>query len=477
MYKFVILLIILSINSSIFSQNTYEYLYSTEHAELSRSIIEDFDGNLYFPVENFEFGLIIKLDSEGNFADSIHISNPSGSCNISELIRRDSNHFIALGHWMSDTATNLWFILFDNHLQKIKEKMLNSNNTTIYDFKYIINHNGNIVFIAIYIPDDQGYYDVCIYEITYEGQVKRFKFFDFIGINQNFTILENSEDSTYKVFTKNPLNNRLLCHLTHLDSNFNLMGNSVWLGSEIDSHNTAKWISDSTYLLTGEKYDFTTDEWDLGILKMSDNDYTIASFAIGTSDTVDWPGLYKNLDFVSLENIFYAGSKNSYWFPFQNEPSWIMLNILDTGLNLKSQHYYGGDAYYLVNAILATQDSGCVMACTRYDWMTPENDFDVYILKVNKDGLLVSTPEMPALCNQPCFIYPNPGYNVLNINVPINDLHFEMVDLNGKKVVSCHLEKGSNTINLYPLPNGMFIYHILNNRSVMIQSGKWLKIK
>jgi len=80
---------------------------------------------------------------------------------------------------------------------------------------------------------------------------------------------------------------------------------------------------------------------------------------------------------------------------------------------LKWQKYYGGDACYLLMSILATQDGGCVMAGSRYDYQTQNMERDVYILKVDEDGLITWAYNIPEVTKE-TLIYPNPG-NDLNI--------------------------------------------------------------
>lgn len=480
MHKYILVLIMTLSFCGSYGQSTFEYFYSTGYNELSRSIIEDVEGNVYFPVENFEFGLIIKLDPEGIFADSIRILNPSGTCNISELIPKDSGLFIALGHWSTDTTNELWYLVLDNNLQIVDDKNIFSENNIIYDFKYIINHKGNIVFTALYQPNMTDLFQVCIWELTLQGDVVRNRFFDQgNGYNTNFSILEYSGVSTYIVFTRFNLHNRLSCFVNNLDSNFNLIDNPYYFGHIIGSHNTAKWINDSTYLLTGEKVDFNTGDYNLGILKVNVNDSISDIQEIGSPDTIDWPGLYKNLDWLSFDNIFYAGTINSYWFPFQNGPSWIILNILDTGLNIKSQQYYGGDAYYLVNALLATQDSGCLMACTRYDWTKPDNEFDVYILKVNKDGLLTSSGENRSIPINEIIISPNPAWSQVTVRYPdiFNHREREIIIWNtlGTAVRRLYRPPGQaeEPVEVSNLPPGLYIA-VLYANGEKIAVGKFV---
>lgn len=463
------------INGS-FSQPTFEYFYSSPLDEISRSLIEDEDGNIYFSVENFQYALIIKLNSIGEFEDSIVITNNQGTCNLAELVRIDTNYFAALGNWTIDTTSELWYVKFDRNLNIIKNVKINSNNDFIFEFHHIVNHHNNIVFAAHYTIQ-QSEPDVCVYEITKDGALIRKNFFSTSSsYNHAYAILEDIYDTTYKVFLKSPLSGRLPGFIEILDTNFNILETKYISTNSIETPISARWLNNSEYLMAGKKYLSSTGDWDIGLCITSQTDSILYSIYLGSPDTVEWPGLYKSLDFLSSENIFFAGSSNTYWYPFQNDPSWIMLNILDSNLNLKNQCYYGGDAFYLVNAILATQDSGCVLSCSRYDWLTQNNEFDIYILKVNKDGLLVSTPEFPVEEGDPCNIYPNPGFYAITIPCSEEGSLFQLFDSKGEVIRSVHLIQEQSTLSVTDLPCGLYSYRITNRHHQLICQGRWIKV-
>lgn len=476
MKTFITITFCLFFASSVTPQTTFKYLYSSPLDEISKSLIEDNEGNIYFAVHNYNYALIIKLDFEGLFLDSISIYNPEGTCNLEELIKIDDNHFVALGDWTSDSTSELWYVKVDNNLQIIEDKKLNSNGWYLFELHHLINHNGNIVFTAQYNVSPVSEKDVCMYEITKEGDLIRNMFFYTTFIyNSAYSFLQDIHDSTYKVFAKSPLNNRVECTLNKVDTNFYTIDHSSALSDHINNNTTARWMNDSTYLLAGKWHFSGTNEWDLEILKMTRTDSIISNAYFGKQDTVDWPATYESLDFISPNNIFLAGSSNSNWFPFQNEPSWIMLNILDSNLNLKNQQFYGGDAFYIVNAVLATQDSGCLISCSRYDYLTQYEENDIYILKVNQDGLLVSTPENPVINTKTCYVYPNPGNDLLNINSPIDRLQIQLYDITGNKVCDAGISSGTNSFNASSLPAGIYLYRITDQKRKTVQSGKWIK--
>jgi hypothetical protein len=465
--------------SSVYPQATFEYMYSSLQNEISRSLIEDDEGNIIFSVENFEYGLLIKLDQNGSFIDSIRIENPEGTCNLAELIKIDENQFVVFGNWTTDTNSSLWYMRFDNDLQIVDDKKLNSNEMFIFEFHHIINQNGNIVIIGHYVADPQDEFDVCMYEININGDVIRNMFFNAASTyNHAYTLLENKFDNNYKVFAKSPLSSalsRTFCCINIVDSNFNFIDSSPIDYPNIENNSCAKWLNDSIYFLAGKWLYYAEPEWDVGIVKVTRTDSVISSNSFGRNDTVDNPGNYHCLDFITPDNIFFGWTSNSYMYPFQNDPSWIMLTILDSNLNIKSQNQYGGDAFYIVNSVLATQDSGCVISCSRYDHLTQFNEWDVYILKVNKDGLLVSTPENPVINANACYLYPNPGSEQLNVNCPHDGLGIQLFDIMGRIKMTALLKAGNNPLPASNLTSGIYLYRITYPKNQVVQSGKWLK--
>lgn len=462
-------------------QSSFEYLYSSPYDEISRSLTEDDQGNVYFTVENNQYGSIIKLDPSGIQIDSINIFNGNGTSNLSEIIRIDSEYFIVLGSWSDDSLSELWFTKFNNELNIELDVKLPSNGMALFGFHHIINHKGNIVFMAHYNPiNSSGELKICLYEVTLDGTIIANQFLDQVAVfNIASTLLENCNEVGYKVFSLFPVTNRGLCTINYIDQNLvPLDSSAIFNPNQIRDQNTARWLDDSTYLITGKVYMTNQNDFDIGILKVLYNDSIIDSRYFGKPDTVDYAGLYKNLDFISHDNIFFAGESNILTL-YQNDPSWIMLNILDSNLNLKCQHFYGGDAFYLVNAILATQDSGCVLSCSRYDYLTQDNEFDIYILKVNKDGLLVGTPEQQPPKPDKLQIFPNPARENITVRYPdiFNYQEREVVIYNalGNEVKRLFRPPGQpeEEVNISDLPAGLYIavYKIAGEK---IAVGKFL---
>jgi hypothetical protein len=180
---------------------------------------------------------------------------------------------------------------------------------------------------------------------------------------------------------------------------------------------------------------------------------------------------------VDENAIYYAGVKNLAFNYYTPVDSWFFLNKLNSNLEVQWQKFYGGDAYYNLWNVLATQDGGCLMAGTRYDYITQTNLRDLYILKVDANGLIVGTgEELPSISVQDAIVYPNPGNEFFNIQSgpQINGAVFELFDLSGNLVLTTTLDERRETISTIQLSTGTYPYRITFDNK-MVGSGKWLK--
>jgi hypothetical protein len=198
---------------------------------------------------------------------------------------------------------------------------------------------------------------------------------------------------------------------------------------------------------------------------------------LGPADTANYPGFYSNLDFRNPDNIFYAGIKNLAFGYFIPASSWLFLNKLNSNLEVQWQKFYGGDANYNLWNLIATQDGGCLMAGTRYDYITQTNLRDVYILKVNSEGIVTGLGDEPSqIPFTDAIIYPNPGSTYLKVESgpQIDDALFELFDMSGKAVFRVKLRNRLQEINTSSFLKGTYTYRV-SWKNKLVAAGKWLK--
>ena len=460
-----------------YSQSTFEYLIEDPADNLVGTPLEDGFGNIVFPVLNNQYAELFKIDQQGAFVDSIRILNPiNGSCELFTLLKIDDSKFMAFGGYNEEATSNLWITSFDFDLNKtIDIKYPIDGNIAINYIHAIINNNGNIILAAVY--EGQGPFESEIFflEITEDGTIIKEVFLETSNTNLKLIFdLIQLNPLAYRIVKAGVFQKSTITYID-LDTNFNILSeNQLPYNLEQISYTTIKKTSSSLFY-SGIKTVSGKGDHDLGLIKTDYSNALIDSAHFGRVDTIEYPGIYDNLDFISENSIYFGGTSNlNEGTLFPSMPSWFMLNKLDTNLNLYWQKYYGGDVYYELWSVLATQDGGCVMAGTRYDYQTQNEERDVYILKVNEDGLITWAHNVPEVTRQ-VLIYPNPGSDVINIKTIENGITFELYDERGNKPIKKVLADGNTIVNTGFLSPGIYVYRVLDVKGKVVETGKWIK--
>lgn len=462
---FSIFLAILFFHPSI-GQTTFEYLLESDIDHWPRNIIEKDNEYIINNWQDRKSTLIIKIDNNGILIDSVGFYNDDGFCMLGNILNADSNHIIGLGLYTSDTLEYLWFVKFKPDLSIIEEKYHYIKDYNGMDVQAIINQNGNIIMAALI---EKGILDFksCVIELDQNGEILKYKEYESSGMLQYFyDILEDTTNNLYKLFGLKLFERSI--SIINLDTDLNVHSQSyMWYW---DEQNTAKWISEDRYLLTGKLS--TSGGCDMKIFKMLSNDDTISSALFGEPKMFDVPGIINNLDFINLEEIYYAGMKGYTWpEPFHPFPNELVLCKLDSGLNVEWQRTYGGDANYYLHTVLATTDGGFIMCAGRYDHNYQDEELDVYILKVDSNGILTSLTDVESQRNE-VFVYPNPASSYINIaSSSYYNIEIVIYDLHGHVILHEELNGSNHKINIECLSPDLYIYKVWDDNG-FTDSGK-----
>jgi len=265
--------------------------------------------------------------------------------------------------------------------------------------------------------------------------------------------------------------------MLYMDTAFNINWSYHFPNNSLRNTTTVKWVSDTTLVYVCEEFILDDSDRGIGALIFSPQDTTIIkSSYIGVPDTASFPAFRESVVTDTSNNIFIGGMKNieisnPFW---STNKDWFCLSKFDKQMNPIWTKYYGGDAYYNLWTIKETQDGGCLMLGMRYDYLTQGYEHDIYIVRVDGNGLVTSTNDMPPLTVSEAIVYPNPGSTQLTIETALKDLQFELYNTNGQTVVSQPVNNGTATVNTSALPAGVYLYRFMN-KDKMVESGKWVK--
>jgi hypothetical protein len=261
------------------------------------------------------------------------------------------------------------------------------------------------------------------------------------------------------------------------------MDNNLYLQNEvaraqwISAPFGLKWDTDSSFYLAGEWNGGTDD--DIGFFRQFHPIDTSGHIfnTWGKLDTLDFTAEHA-LDYNHKDSIYIGGTTN-FGFPiyYSASSSWYFIIQSDSNLNVRWERFYGGDAQYVMYTIIASNDGGCIISGTRYDYLNAtEKELDIHILKLNNEGLLVGTREEPAIEMREALVFPNPGIDYLEVRIAAQykQSTFELFDINGRKVLSQQITGKWGEMNTTFLNTGTYIYNIYNSEG-LFESGKWVK--
>ncbi|RLD41046.1 MAG: hypothetical protein DRI88_12985, partial [Bacteroidetes bacterium] len=444
-----ILVIFIIVNNLQCQTITFEYLLSSPENEIINDVYETADGIIYtggFSTKPNEFkykasGLVLKIDNTGLLIDSNIININNRRYCINNIMPEEGIDQYVVAGYISDTL-NGWP---NNANISISLKRLNNNLEVISEKEYVF-------------PPEYGYWNMLTRrgnnnDLLIGGSVMRTTSIPTIFlyvVNEQFDSIKakiyNDTTATRTCYGIKQINDTLYWvidgllpdyYLADNDLNMTRYGYSVphWINAPYG----IKWDTDTSFYLTGEWNEQPDD--DIGFFKQFHPiDSTGNLFNTwGTLDTLDLPAAWDALDYKNKDSIFIGGTTNVWATYYGTWPSWYFIIQTDSMLNVRWERFYGGDAYYVMQKIIAANDGGCIVAGTRYDYQnTTEEELDIHILELNNEGLLVGTDDKPALEMHEALVFPNPGSSYLRVRVAAQykQSTFMLYDISGKQVLS-----------------------------------------
>ncbi|MFA5478262.1 MAG: T9SS type A sorting domain-containing protein [Bacteroidales bacterium] len=423
---------------------------------------------------------ISTIDSEGKIITTNLYKDSIFQYSIENIIPVEDNHYLGFGFQKKhfDSLADFTIVTMDERFIVTQENCwpITMSDLSLIQVKYI---NNNYFVFGSGLDRSNNTFNICAFKLS--SNLELLESAIYLGaVKIAFDLLPGISDNNMRLFVRGfSQQTNTPGQILLIDTSLNIIEIK---GIPQSLHNAydAKYFNTQTYLLSGKKIVWNSSPQDdnMAIMKMDLSD-AVQDFNIyGAIDTIDNPGSYSSLDFLDTNNIYFGGTNNfdiaTLW---SGAISWFVLNKLNSTLELQWQKFYGGDAYYNSWNLLATQDGGCLMAGTRYDYYTQNYERDVFLVKVNEDGLIVGTgDELPNISVQDAIVYPNPGNESFTIQSgpQINGALFELFDMNGALMLSATLDERMKTISTALLPRGTFPYRItFDNKTV--GSGKWVK--
>lgn len=459
---------------------TFVYNLSTPKDEVIRNIYVKDNENIlgvgYTASPNLQNAkrdaFILEINSNGQLIDSATIYTPDRKETLTYCIPYQQDQYLLIGH-SCDTLDGfqdlkLMFYVINEQLELVSTKKFPLNaDAVIYNYNYTLVQDGSLFItgfkLVVGFPTRSF-----IYKFSHALDSIRYReYTDFSSSWQDLKVLNNGN---YWILNVLPS----IVYL--LDSNWEII-----TSEPIDYYLTdpcgIKWDSDSSFYLTGE-WNGGNDR-DIGFLRQYNiTDTTGQLFnSWGSNDYLSLPAMYGGLDYVMQDSIFIGGTNRFSLSEFMPVPNWYFLIQTDSMLNIRWERLIGGDALYKVYRVIATEDGGCLMAGTCFDFQsTDENQRDIFIVKLNENGQFVHLPENSPIQIREAIVYPNPGSELMNIRLAAQhrQAKLQLYDNQGKLVLTRNLTGKLTQVNTSLLNAGTYFFRI-HNPSGLFEEGKWVK--
>ena len=479
-YKTILCLLLFTLPLSIFTQNTFEIIYSTLRDEGVIQIVEIDNGDFLAVGFEGDFsqpdqlkGLILFVSNVGDTSVYRYTLGDT-SLFFTQIAVLENNHYLLFGsaYIPADQSQQLLTMELDSKL-------------SIVDFNLIQKDGYRAFYQHNILPANCGYYLVCnaihvlgeshilLAKIKTDGDTLCTKIISDLGGGCSISLIEYSSDSSSLWLLgrgcSSAIGERII-----FDTNFNFKYNHL-LPNQAKNYFDLKWVSDTSLLFVSDyTHDGTPQDDDIGISEV-DSSFTQDDIVfIGSEDTMDYPAAYCAFDFTNADTIFFAGTNNVIPAFFPQVKNHIMIGCLNRNLEQKSMLLYGGDAYYFATNIICTSDGGCLISSRRYDYEVQDNEYDVLFLKLSKHDIITVSDNQIDPGPRKMDVFSNLGNGWIYINSNIHDGQFLLFNSIGVLHKNIKISFGLNFIQTKNLSNGLYSYVILKD-SKTIDSGKWIK--
>jgi hypothetical protein len=476
------ILALLSMNVS--SQEGFETIISTStDLYVTQSFCID-NGFLIISsrkTENNLDGIIYKLDSYGQLIDSLLIEDGIYNTFFTKAFFLDNGMIRTLSVKEKEDESgfyNIKTIDIDGNLSIYNELLYEDIEIgSFWSHIHNITLSNNTIYIVSTTNGNPNlgppYLDKLLLKMKQNGEIV----FDSI---YNESLLEMTMDFAQFPGSENFIlycqpnfqGGNVLKPINIVDTNFNLIDS--YFIEDYSPQASLRTINDSTIVISNKESGDKMEPWYTAISTYNLNFERINHIITGNADSLSYPA-FKNSIAIVENNIYVGSTFNLIPSDYPDANSYFRLEKFDINLNMLWQKYYGGDAYYELMDVRETPDSGVILAGTRYEnGNSGPFEKDIFVLKVDENGLITSTKEEPEIPIKNAIVTPNPGQNYMQLHTGIYPALLKVFNINGQVVLEEDIHQNTTTINTSSLKSGTFVWKLIKDGE-LVETGKWVK--
>lgn len=422
-------------------------------------------------------GGIIKFNSDFDYEMYIHDIDTAHVVFQDFVVTAENNYLIAgtIGPDNGIGYSNhiIYFLLLDENFNFITENMFVLPEEYINPYIKMLKNTDGRIYVILDRGDPSGIFKGLI-ELSSSAQIVKEEMY----YNMGGTIMNPfpSNSSGFYLLRSNTVA-WAAGEITEVDTNLNFTSNILPLyinGQYYDMgpRGSCKWLNDSIYLLLSQG-SLESDTKDLYLYKLNNNhEFLTGPFIIGRDNIDDIALNYQGIDWVNPENIFIAGN---VWASMYTQTTYFVA-VITENFEILGAKSYGGDNNTFVNAVLATEDGGCVMVGGQRDYLAgDEFDWDGYVVFFKPNDIITSATETKNPFDSDYVLFPNPGKETMIVQTACKEVQLKMYDENGRIIVEQHLNNIFRShINTQELKAGLY-FCLFIDKYGNTEYKKWIK--
>jgi len=476
------------------AQSTYERIISGEDDQVLSGVVVNEEGysimvgSLFNNNQNLQLGYLVKLDAMGNLIEELTFQHNDTVSSLFLSIHYLNQYYHLLGRVMVDSLNDkLWYLKLSQDFEVVKDTSYHLVlNRRINYMNSIVDSENNLVIAGYTVRNDTNHmgniiynYDPFFFKTSNAGDSLTSVFYTITSpLSTVFDIIESKDSSKYFAFGWKfteafATSSAMLTLNKEFDS---LDIDSIPLGVYL--FYSPKYINESEMLIYGGGAPYVSVPYALNVLTITEEAEMINyNYFKREDETKDYPSIQNGIS-VNAENYYVGGTSNIDFYDlyFSYYDSWFHLVKINEDITPQWEYWYGGDVYYVLYYVLATNDGGCLMVGTRYDYLTQDVERDIYVVKVNSEGLITGLPENTQIEMHEAIVYPNPGNEEIKVRIAVQHKEsiFELFDMSGRLALKENFAGIEGTVNSTFLPSGTYIYKITGTNGLK-ETGKWIK--
>ena len=197
------------------------------------------------------------------------------------------------------------------------------------------------------------------------------------------------------------------------------------------------------------------------LYNLDDKMDTISSQLISINPNFTYPAETRSISTYS--KYLYIGitdSINAMDLAWGDQDSKMLLTKMDTlGNTIWIKSYGHKGHYYILYDVLATNDGGCLLTATSYEYSLNNQKKDIILIKVDSNGVStwtrsISKPQIDIK------MFPNPSTDYINLRISGNKEIIKQItifDMQGKQVLVESINSSETKLNISNLAKGAYI--------------------